>query len=119
MCLYIYIYAIPPIKHHCAIIVPSFAKDKALAVLGSHTFSDLPPGFETRASQSKPGQLVYLDLNLGWKWLVSEGSWLEDGGVFFVYMFGHFFVNCFIDLFGIYYIYSIYLEPICRLFWGI
>ena len=56
------------------------AKDKALAVLGSHTFSDLPPGFETRASQSKPGQLVYLDLNLGWKWLVSEGSWLEDGG---------------------------------------
>ena len=46
-------------------LLARYRTDKALAVLGAHTFSELPPGFETRASQSKPGQLVYLDLCLG------------------------------------------------------
>ena len=46
-------------------LLARYRTDKALAVLGTHTFSELPPGFETRASQSKPGQLVYLDLCLG------------------------------------------------------
>ena len=91
MYIYICVYAIPPVNiivpsfcHHCAII----AKDKALAVLGSHTFSDLPPGFETRASQSKPGQLVYLDLNLGddWKVLAVGGRW-RWGFCIYVYIF--------------------------------
>lgn len=52
-----------------------YRTDKALAVLGTHTFSELPPGFETRASQSKPGQLVYLDLTTCTKYASLELAW--------------------------------------------
>ena len=44
-----------------------YRTDAALAALGTHTFNELPPGFETRPSQSKPGQLVYFDLTAGIK----------------------------------------------------
>ncbi|CAE7564801.1 RFESD [Symbiodinium natans] len=45
-----------------------YRTDAALAALGTHTFNELPPGFETRPSQSKPGQLVYFDLTAGIKY---------------------------------------------------
>ena len=46
-----------------------YRTDASLAPLGTHTFNELPPGFETRPSQSKPGQLVYFDLTAGIKHL--------------------------------------------------
>ncbi|CAK9084919.1 unnamed protein product [Durusdinium trenchii] len=52
-----------------------YRNDKALAPLGSHTFSDLPPAFETRPSQSKPGQLVYFDLTTCTKYASLELAW--------------------------------------------
>lgn len=49
--------------------------DSALAPLNTHTPSDLPPGFQTRPSQSKPGQLVYLDATTGTKYASLELAW--------------------------------------------
>jgi len=49
--------------------------DVALAPLSTHTFGDLPPGFETRPSQSKPGQLVYLDATTGTKYASLQLAW--------------------------------------------
>lgn len=52
-----------------------YRTDSQLAPLGTNTFSDLPPGFETRPSQSKPGQLVYLDATTGTKYASLELAW--------------------------------------------
>lgn len=52
-----------------------YRTDAALAALGTHTFNELPPGFETRPSQSKPGQLVYFDLTAGIKYASLELAW--------------------------------------------
>jgi len=52
-----------------------YRTDQALAPLGSHTFGDLPPGFDTRPSQSKPGQLVYMDLTTGIKYASLDLAW--------------------------------------------
>ncbi|CAE7240469.1 RFESD, partial [Symbiodinium pilosum] len=52
-----------------------YRTDASLAPLGTHTFNELPPGFETRPSQSKPGQLVYFDLTAGIKYASLELAW--------------------------------------------
>ncbi|CAJ1340079.1 unnamed protein product [Effrenium voratum] len=50
-----------------------YRSDQVLAPLGDHV--DLPPGFETRASQSKPGQLVYFDCTTCTKYASMELAW--------------------------------------------
>eukprot|EP00933_Yihiella_yeosuensis_P066384 TRINITY_DN70638_c0_g1_i1.p1 TRINITY_DN70638_c0_g1~~TRINITY_DN70638_c0_g1_i1.p1 ORF type:complete len:467 (-),score=75.59 TRINITY_DN70638_c0_g1_i1:93-1493(-) len=52
-----------------------YRTDKALTSLGEHTIGELPPGFETRPSQSRPGQLVYLDATTGTKYASPELAW--------------------------------------------
>lgn len=52
-----------------------YRSDQQLAPLGSHTGSELPPGFEIRPSQSRPGQLVYLDATTGTKYASAELAW--------------------------------------------
>jgi len=52
-----------------------YRTDSQLAPLGSNIFSELPPGFETRPSQSKPGQLVYLDATTGTKYASLQLAW--------------------------------------------
>merc|ERR1719215_2232099 len=45
-----------------------YRSDTQLAALGEHTAGQLPPGFTTKASQSRMGQLVYLDGATGVKY---------------------------------------------------
>ncbi|CAE8611551.1 unnamed protein product [Polarella glacialis] len=52
-----------------------YREDKHLTELGTHTFGELPPGFETRPSQSRPGQLVYLDATTGTKYASPQLAW--------------------------------------------
>lgn len=49
--------------------------DHQLAPLGAHTAGELPPGFEIKPSQSRPGQLVYQDLTTGMKYASAELAW--------------------------------------------
>jgi len=52
-----------------------YRNDQQLAPLGTHTGNELPPGFEIRPSQSRPGQLVYLDATTGTKYANAELAW--------------------------------------------
>mmetsp|Transcript_65010 Transcript_65010/g.125508 ORF Transcript_65010/g.125508 Transcript_65010/m.125508 type:complete len:631 (-) Transcript_65010:151-2043(-) len=52
-----------------------YRADSQLAPYGTHTGGQLPPGFETRPSQSRPGQMVYLDMTTGTKYAVAELAW--------------------------------------------
>merc|ERR1719195_146545 len=49
--------------------------DQHLAALGTHLGGELPPGFEIKPSQSRPGQLVYLDATTGMKYASPELAW--------------------------------------------
>lgn len=46
-----------------------------MAPLGNHVGRELPPGFQTRPSQSRPGQLVYLDATTGIKYASLQLAW--------------------------------------------
>lgn len=52
-----------------------YRADSQLAPFGSHTGGQLPPGFEMKPSQSRPGQMVYLDMTTGTKYAVAELAW--------------------------------------------
>jgi len=49
--------------------------DPMLAPLGAHTAGQLPPGFTTKASQSRAGQLVYCDATTGVRYATPELAW--------------------------------------------
>jgi len=53
----------------------TYRKDANLAVFGSHLRGELPPGFQRRPSQSRPGQTVYFDATTGTKYVSSELAW--------------------------------------------
>lgn len=52
-----------------------FRTDAYLDVLGSHTAGEIPPGFQTLPSQSRPGQLVYLDTASNKKYSTVDLAW--------------------------------------------
>eukprot|EP00929_Paragymnodinium_shiwhaense_P053478 TRINITY_DN26764_c0_g1_i1.p1 TRINITY_DN26764_c0_g1~~TRINITY_DN26764_c0_g1_i1.p1 ORF type:complete len:514 (+),score=80.98 TRINITY_DN26764_c0_g1_i1:104-1645(+) len=52
-----------------------YRSDSALAVFGTNVVSELPPGFETKPSQSKPGTVVYFDATTGTKYARPELAW--------------------------------------------
>jgi len=52
-----------------------YRHDSQLAPLGAHTDGELPPGFTVRPSQSRPGQLVYLDATTGTKYASADLAW--------------------------------------------
>jgi len=49
-------------------------KDLQMQPLGSNTGS-LPPGFEVKPSQSRPGQSVFMDATTGLKYATAETAW--------------------------------------------
>mmetsp|Transcript_13057 Transcript_13057/g.29671 ORF Transcript_13057/g.29671 Transcript_13057/m.29671 type:complete len:549 (-) Transcript_13057:9-1655(-) len=51
------------------------AMDSQLCPYGVHTTGDLPPGFHIKPSQSRPGQVVYLDATTGQKYATPELAW--------------------------------------------
>lgn len=59
--------------------------DQSLAVFGTHTLGDLPPGFQVQASQSRPGASAYVDSATCMKYTSAEIAWnvhfqrLRDG----------------------------------------
>mmetsp|Transcript_47097 Transcript_47097/g.134859 ORF Transcript_47097/g.134859 Transcript_47097/m.134859 type:complete len:596 (-) Transcript_47097:105-1892(-) len=52
-----------------------YRSDAQLAPLGAHTAGQLPPGFTTKASQSRAGQLVYMDESTGVKYGCPDLAW--------------------------------------------
>jgi len=52
-----------------------FRTDALLDVLGSHTAGEIPAGFQTLPSQSRPGQLVYLDTVTNKKYSTVDLAW--------------------------------------------
>jgi hypothetical protein len=59
--------------------------DQSLAIFGTHTLGDLPPGFQVQASQSRPGATTYADSATCMKYSSAEIAWtvhfqrLRDG----------------------------------------
>merc|ERR1719424_358660 len=51
--------------------------DEQLAALGTHCGAQLPPGFEMRASKSRPGETVYVDMTNGLRYGNAELAWAE------------------------------------------
>jgi len=49
--------------------------DRQVAVLGARGMPELPPGFQVRTSQSRPGQQVFLDATTGKKYASLELAW--------------------------------------------
>lgn len=49
--------------------------DSQLASIGAHTGGQLPPGFQVKPSQTRPGQLVYLDATTNVKYGNPELAW--------------------------------------------
>jgi len=49
--------------------------DQNLALLGTHLSHHLPPGFQVKSSQSRPGQCVYFDATSGVKYASPELAW--------------------------------------------
>jgi hypothetical protein len=60
-------------------------EDQSLAIFGTHTLGDLPPGFQVQASQSRPGATTYADSATCMKYSSAEIAWnvhfqrLRDG----------------------------------------
>jgi len=52
-----------------------YRSDAQLAPLGAHTAGQLPPGFTTKASQSRAGQLVCMDESTGVKYGCPDLAW--------------------------------------------
>jgi len=52
-----------------------FRSDAYLDVVGARTTGEVPPGFQTIASRSRPGQLVYLDTTTSKKYSTVELAW--------------------------------------------
>jgi len=52
-----------------------YRNDKQLAPMGTHTSRELPPGFQMKASQSRPGQWVALDATTGVKYASADLAW--------------------------------------------
>lgn len=52
-----------------------YRDDSQMQALGTHTTGELPPGFYTKPSQSRPGQLVYMDGTTCVKYGSAELAW--------------------------------------------
>jgi len=52
-----------------------YRHDAQLAPLGTHTSGELPPGFTVKPSQSRPGQVGYLDATTGTKYGSADLAW--------------------------------------------
>lgn len=52
-----------------------YRNDHQLAPLGTYCRGELPPGFATKPSQSRPGQTAYLDSNTGVRYESVELAW--------------------------------------------
>jgi hypothetical protein len=52
-----------------------YRSDAYLEVLGAHTAGEMPPGFKTLPSQSRPGHIVYLDTASNQRYASVELAW--------------------------------------------
>jgi hypothetical protein len=53
----------------------TYRSDTNLTVFGTHLHDKLPPGFEKRPSQSRPGTSIFFDATTGKKYADSELAW--------------------------------------------